>query len=124
MNSGGFLVTISGATTSKLALTGNLDLSTSLDSLLVSGTLNGTSTYTAITYTGTRTGTFNEFSGLTAQGYFIDHSIAGQVNLTSVHEPASVLGVAFAGFAVWAGVRHRYQMLGNMNTSVGAECPI
>lgn len=99
------LVTVSGAAASKVVVVGDLNLNSALDGVLLSGTLNGTSTYVVMTYTGTRTGTFNDISVLTAQGYTVDYGTAGQISFVPVPEPASVLGIAAVGVAVVGGVR-------------------
>ncbi len=47
-----------------------------------------------------------------------------QIRFTPVPEPASVFGVALAGFAVWAGVRRRYRMLCNAGTELCVKCAV
>jgi hypothetical protein len=53
------------------------------------GTLDGLSSYTILTFTGTRTGTFGDVSDVTAQGYQVDYN-ANDVTLTVIPEPATL----------------------------------
>jgi hypothetical protein len=75
----------------KLAINGNLDLSSPYDQLDISmvGGSTPTGTYTIASYTGTLTGTFSNVTGLPA-GYQVDYSTAGVVLLDAVPEPTSL----------------------------------
>ena len=92
----------SPGTSDLLAITGNLDLSSSTDELDVSGGLAG-GFYTIISYTGTRTGTFD----VVTPGYTVDYSHAGEVRITSVPEPASFLLVAVGGLILFSLARRQ-----------------
>ncbi len=93
---GSLAVENAGAAVDLLAITGNLTLGAGsvLDLL---GTLDGTSSYTVLTFTGSRTGTFGDVSDVTAQGYQVDYN-ANDVTLTVIPEPAtlSLLGICAA----------------------------
>lgn len=102
------VIAISGNSADVLAVQGNLNLSASTDALVIgSGTLNGTDTYLIATYTGTLTGTFDNFASVTAQGYFVDYSTAGQISFAPVPEPASILAVGAGGLAGLTALRRR-----------------
>jgi autotransporter-associated beta strand protein len=85
---GSLAVENAGAAADLLAVTGHLTLGAGsvLDLL---GTLDGLSSYTILTFTGTRTGTFGDVSDVTAQGYQVDYN-ANDVTLTVIPEPATL----------------------------------
>jgi len=85
-----------GAAVDLVAITGGLTLGPgSVIDLL--GTLDGTSSYTILTFTGSRTGTFGDVTDVTAQGYQVDYN-ANDVTLTVIPEPATLglLGICAA----------------------------
>lgn len=92
---------VDGLTADLLAITGDLDLSSTLDRLNVLDLGNGSfegSPYTLVTFTGSRIGTFDQVLGLDGTGYSVVYDdLAGQVRL-EIPEPTSVglitLGVA------------------------------
>ena len=100
---GSLAVENAGAAVDLLAISGNLTLGAGsvLDLL---GTLDGTSSYTILTFTGSRTGTFGDVADVTAQGYQVDYN-ANDVTLTVIPEPATLglLGI----FAAAALLRRR-----------------
>jgi autotransporter-associated beta strand protein len=85
---GSLAVENAGAAADLLAVTGHLTLGAGsvLDLL---GTLDGLSSYTILTFTGTRTGTFGDVSDVTVQGYQVDYN-ANDVTLTVIPEPATL----------------------------------
>jgi len=64
----------------QLTIHGHLDLSSDLDALNISVTDSASGDYTLVTYSGTRTGTFNTVTGLPS-GYSVDYSQPGQIIL-------------------------------------------
>jgi autotransporter-associated beta strand protein len=94
-----------------IAITGNLSLTGSALTLPASNTyapFPANVTYTLLTFTGTRTGVFATVSGLPAN-YQIVYA-ADAVQLVPVPEPAGLLGLAAAAFAL-AAWRHRWGWL-------------
>ena len=77
----------SPGTSDKLAITGNLDLSSATDQLDLSGGSAG-GFYTIVTYSGTLTGIFNNVT----TGYTIDYGTAHEIRVTGVPEPATTTG--------------------------------
>ncbi len=106
-NLASYLVDVSGASADKLAITGNLDLSTAFDKLTVNVVSTATqSSYSIATFTGTLSGTFDTTSLPT--GYAVVYG-AHEIDLTtSVPEPATWLGGALLLAAgSWTGWRRR-----------------
>lgn len=84
-----------GAAVDLLAIAGDLVLGpgSAIDLL---GTLNGVSSYTVATFTGTRTGTVADTSDVSAQGYQVVYN-EHDITLTVIPEPATM---GLAGLAV------------------------
>jgi hypothetical protein len=92
-----------------LAIGGNLDLSGATDALDITGGAPG-GFYTILTYTGTRSGTFD----LVTPGYTVDYSHAGEIRVTGVPEPTTLLLIpAIAAFALVRRSRSRSGHLPN-----------
>ena len=53
------------------------------------GILDGVSSYTIATFTGTRSGTFGDVNTVTAQGYQVTYN-ANDVTLTVIPEPTTL----------------------------------
>ncbi|MBI1369620.1 MAG: hypothetical protein GC162_13320 [Planctomycetes bacterium] len=104
-----FEAEVSGSSIDLLNITGNLSFG-GASVLDVVGTLTDAS-YTIITYTGTRTGAFFDFSDATAQNYSVDYSVAGQVrlvqNVVVVPTPMALPGAAGLGLLALAAARRR-----------------
>jgi autotransporter-associated beta strand protein len=84
-----FAIELSGATSDKLAITGNLDVSALGNFLDVTGTGTGSS-WVIATYTGTLTGTFETIT----TGYLVDYGTLtnSQVTLSTVSDGSSFAG--------------------------------
>lgn len=96
-------IDVSGATADRLAITGNLNLSTIFDRLVV--TELGTATllrYQIVTYTGSLTGVFDTLT--LPSGYSIDYSIPNEIDLVApVPEPATwFAAVLVTGSVAWS----------------------
>ena len=96
-----FSVEVDGATSDLLVVGGDLNLSSSLNTLTIVGTLTA-ETYTIATYSGALTGTFATITGL--GDYFINYGTGSdsEITLTAIPEPAH-LGAILAAFCL-AGV--------------------
>jgi hypothetical protein len=68
----------SGTSSDLLAITGNLDLQSTLDTLALSG--SGTGPWIIATYTGTRTDTFNNVTGLPS-GFAVNYDTPNQIRV-------------------------------------------
>jgi fibronectin-binding autotransporter adhesin len=97
--------------TDLLVVSGNLSLGAA-SILNVSGTLDGTSTYTILTYTGTYNLThFFQENNVASQGYMVVYPTTGTgggaIQLSPVPEPTAVLGMCAAAAGVFGWVRRR-----------------
>jgi hypothetical protein len=84
----------------RLDIWGDLNIfgtNTTLDLKSLSGAWDG-STYTILTFTGTRTGTFSSIVGLDS-GYQINY-LSESITLSLIPEPSSVLLILSAGIAL------------------------
>jgi hypothetical protein len=102
---------VSGATSDLLVLNGDLNLGAS-SILNVSGTLDGTTTYTILTYTGTYNLVhFSQENGVISQNYAVVYPTTGTgggaILLAPVPEPAAVLAACAAAAGVGAYWRRR-----------------
>jgi len=96
-------IDISGATADKLVITGNLDLSTIFDRLVVTELATATlARYQIVTYTGSLTGIFDTLT--LPSGYSIDYSIPNEIDLVApVPEPATwFAAVLVTGAVAWS----------------------
>ena len=96
-------IDISGATADRLAITGNLNLSTLFDRLVVTELATATlPRYQIVTYTGSLTGIFDTLT--LPSGYSIDYSIPNEIDLVgSVPEPATwFTAVLVTGAVAWS----------------------
>jgi autotransporter-associated beta strand protein len=96
-------VDISGATADRLAITGNLNLSTLFDRLVVTELATATlQRYQIVTYTGSLIGIFDTLT--LPSGYWIDYSIPNEIDLVApVPEPATwFAAVLVAGTVAWS----------------------
>ena len=100
---GTLAVEVAGATADLLAITGDLTLGAA-SMIDVQGALDGVSSYTIATFTGARSGTFNDVSTVTAQGYQVTYN-ANDITLTVIPEPATLS--LMAAFVVAAFLRRR-----------------
>ena len=96
-------IDVNGATADRLAITGNLNLSTVFDRLVV--TELGTATlprYQIVTYTGSLTGVFDTLT--LPSGYSIDYSMPNEIDLVApVPEPATwFAAVLVTGSVAWS----------------------
>ncbi len=91
------LIDIDGTSADQLIINGNLDLSRDADTL-VFNILNAPSLglYTLVSYTGSLSGEFNSVIGL-PDGYSIDYSTNGQINLIPEPTAISLLGLGALG---------------------------
>jgi fibronectin-binding autotransporter adhesin len=94
-------IDVSGATADKLAITGNLNLSTIFDGLVVTELATATlARYQIVTYTGSLTGVFDTLT--LPSGYSIDYSIPNEIDLVAVPEPATwFAAVLVTGSMAW-----------------------
>jgi len=101
-------IDISGATADRLAITGNLNLSTLFDRLVVTELATATLTrYQIVTYTGSLTGIFDTLT--LPSGYSIDYSIPNEIDLVaSVPEPATWLAAVLVTGAIAWSQRRRF----------------
>ena len=104
-----FAVDVSGSTADKLVLTGNLNLTSTLDQLSVTdlgaGSFDGTP-YTILTYTGTRSGTFDNVTGLDGTGYSVFYN-DDEKSIQLVPEPAALAVLLLGGVGVVVRRRRR-----------------
>ena len=100
-------IDVSGATADRLAITGNLNLSTIFDRLVVTELSTATlSRYEIVTYTGSLTGIFD--TATLPSGYSIDYSIPNEIDLVGpVPEPATWFAPALVAGAVGWSQRRR-----------------
>ncbi len=88
-----------GDTFDVLAITGNIDLSSSSDNVTFAATGTQTlSRYVFATYTGSLSGTFNSVVNLPT-GYVMDYGTSGQIALNVVPEPTSLAALGLFGLA-------------------------
>jgi hypothetical protein len=85
-----------------LAITGNLNLGTIFDRLVVTELATPTlARYQIITYTGSITGVFDTLT--LPSGYSIDYSIPNEIDLVAVPEPATWFAAALVtGSVAWS----------------------
>jgi autotransporter-associated beta strand protein len=88
-----YLVDLTASASDKLAITGNLNLSTLFDQISFQGTI-GAASYQLITYTGTLTGTFDTVTNLPS-GYTLQYN-TGEIDLVAVPEPSTSVAAAVA----------------------------
>ena len=96
-------IDVSGATADRLAITGNLNLSTIFDRLVVTELATpALARYQIITYTGSITGVFDTLT--LPSGYSIDYSIPNEIDLVApVPEPATwFAAVLVTGSVAWS----------------------
>jgi len=94
---------VSGATADRLAITGNLNLSTIFDRLAVTELTTATlARYQIVTYTGSLTGVFDTLT--LPSGYSLDYSIPNEIDLVApVPEPATwFAAVLVTGSVAWS----------------------
>jgi autotransporter-associated beta strand protein len=103
-----YIVDLTSLTSDKLTINGSINLSTTFDQILFNGT-TGADKYVLITYTGTRTGTFDVVTP--PAGYVVSYDIPGEIDLimTSIPEPATWIGGALALGAIGFTQRKRLQ---------------
>jgi len=82
---------VAGVNSDLLRMFGNLDLGTATDTLAITGTLDGITSYLIATYTGSLTGTFDNVSGLTGS-YIVDYSTPNSIFLTIPEPSTAMLG--------------------------------
>ncbi|MEX1089071.1 MAG: autotransporter-associated beta strand repeat-containing protein [Phycisphaeraceae bacterium] len=104
-------IDLSGATSDRLVIIGDLTLSAGLDhDLLFVGTADGVTEYTLATYTGTLTGTFKTVTNLPT-GYTLDYGTGSNSAITLVKvipEPATLALLALgAGMMLGRNRRRR-----------------
>src|SRR4029077_17487658 len=88
-------------------IVGSLDLNSTFDQIAFQGS-TGADKYTLVTYSGTLSGTFDNFPTLPS-GYMIDYSTLGEIDLissTPVPEPGTWASAAFA-LAALIGLQRR-----------------
>jgi autotransporter-associated beta strand protein len=94
----------------KLVVNGNLDLSSTSDTVAVSNVAGSTlgGTYTILTYTGTLTGAFNNLTLPTGYTGSLDYSTPGQINLAvTAPEPASAAAIGLTSTVILLVRRRR-----------------
>jgi hypothetical protein len=98
-NLASYIVDLTSLTSDKLVIHGNLDLSTTFDQLIFQG-VTGAPKYVLVTYTGTRTGTFDVVTPPT--GYVVSYAIPNEIDLvmTEVPEPSTWISGALALIAI------------------------
>ena len=97
-------IELSGATADKLVIGGNLDLSPN-DFLDVTG--SGTGPWVIATYSGLRSGTFDNVTS----GYLVDYTTPGQIVLNTIALPGDFSGdgvVDATDYAVWRKTPEAY----------------
>ena len=102
-----FVVDLVGTTSDKLSISGLLDLSGTFDALSFNGTPNGTSTYTLATY-GSHNGTFNTAPSFAGYQYIYGATSLTLVPLAAVPEPSTWVAGALALLAVGYTQRRRF----------------
>lgn len=87
-----YLVDLTAGSSDRLAITGNLDLSSAFDQITFQGT-TGAASYQLITYSGLLSGSFDTVSSLPT-GYALSYSTPGEIDLVAVPETSTwVMGV-------------------------------
>jgi autotransporter-associated beta strand protein len=109
---------VTGATADLVDVTGNVTLTGGTLTLPGSNTYNASTTYTLLSFSGTRTGTFATVTGLPAS-HTLTYAANG-VQLVPVPEPAAVLGLAAAALGLGRFVRRRAAGRKPGYTEVGA----
>lgn len=103
-----YIVDLTAATSDRLIINGNLNLSTTFDQLIFQG-VTGAASYTIATYTGTRTGIFDVVTP--PAGYAVSYAIPGEIDLVAVPEPSTWIGGALALAAIVFTQRRRLRGL-------------
>jgi autotransporter-associated beta strand protein len=100
-------IDMSGATADRLAIIGNLNLSTIFDRLVVTELATVTlPRYQIVTYTGSLTGIFD--TSTLPSGYWIDYSIPNEIDLVApIPEPATWFAAVLVTGAVAWSLRRR-----------------
>jgi autotransporter-associated beta strand protein len=100
-------IDMSGATADRLAIIGNINLSTIFDRLVVTELATVTlPRYQIVTYTGSLTGIFD--TSTLPSGYWIDYSIPNEIDLVApVPEPATWFAAVLVTGAVAWSLRRR-----------------